>query len=163
MMPEFAYSFIAQFNGLFDFTLWKNPSVVRFGGDASLFRLQVVDDKWPEYKSDGNVFVLLSDTYVTNKVYEFCDVIVSETVPFRNLKTSNSDKYYTKRPVLKWQRESSGDGRNTDPAKVLLKRGSILIAKENKIKNLEEVIKNEPFNKIGYNYYLKLEKIPNGL
>lgn len=163
MMPDYAYSFIAQFDEQFDFSKWKEPSIVRFGGDSSLFKLQVINDSWPVLESGGNVFALLSDAYVNNIIYEFCDVIVSETLPFRNLKTNISDKYFTKRPVLKWHRETDGDGRNTEPAKVLLKRGSILIAKENETDELEKAFRNEAFEKIGYNYYKKFLKIPNGL
>lgn len=163
MMPDYAYSFIAQFDEQFDFFKWKEPSIVSFGGDSSLFKLEVVDSKWLDMESEGNVLVLLSDAYVNNSIYDFCDIVVSETIPFRNLKTNIQDKYFTKRPVLKWHREPDGDGRNTDPAKVLLKRGSILIAKENKIKDLEEEFKNFAFKNIGYNYYKKLEIIPKGL
>jgi CRISPR type III-B/RAMP module-associated protein Cmr3 len=163
MMPDYAYSFIAQFDDQFVFSQWKEPSIVRFGGDSSLFRLQVVDGTWPDLQSEGNVLVLISDGYVNNSIYDFCNVIVSETIPFRNLKTSISDKVFTKRPVLKWHREPGGDGRNTDPAKVLLKRGSILVAKENKIKELEKEFENDAFKNIGYNYYKNLKEIPNGL
>ncbi len=163
MMPDYAYSFMALLDEQFVFSHWKEPSIVRFGGDSSLFRLQVIDGTWPDLESSGHILVLLSDGYVNNSIYDFCDVIVSETIPFRNLKTSISDKVFTKRPVLKWHREPGGDGRNTDPAKVLLKRGSILVAKENKINELEKEFKNDAFKNIGYNYYKKIEKIPNGL
>lgn len=163
MMPGYAYSFIAQVDNQFVFSQWSEPSIVRFGGDSSLFRLQVIDDSWPDLESEGNVLVLLSDGYVNHCIYDFCDIVVSETIPFRNLKTNISDKVFTKRPVLKWHKEHGEDGRNTDPAKVLLKRGSILVAKENKINELKKKFENDAFKNIGYNYYKNLKEIPTGL
>ena len=165
MMPTFAYSFIAKIEKTPQIDEWIGTrEVVVFGGETSLYLLKIEKGQFAVSGGTGRVFVLTSDAYVDNKIYNYCQTIVSDTTPFRNLKTTTNDSRFTKRPVLKWYREPDGDGRNTEPAKVLLKKGSILIVKDDgSTESLKEALDVPAFNMIGYNSYKQFYNIPKGL
>lgn len=153
MVKDYAYSFKAIINPHKEKIDWEGSSIVTFGGESSKYLLEVKSNEtWSDVPTNiEDIIVLTSDACVSDNIYSSCHFAVSEGVNFRNLKTTNNDKNYTKRPVLKWYREPGRSGRNTEPAQVLMKKGSILFIKD-KDKFLKAI--NYPaFQKIGYNYF----------
>lgn len=147
MAPDYAYSFFAELKEHENID-WKKSHIVHFGGDSCLFLMEAKEETFPVYQQEGNGMVLLSDSYVSDEIYQHCETAISNTILFRNLQTKNTDNSYHKRTILS----------NPDRAKVLLKKGSILMLKKGKRKDVEKLFKLPQFQKIGYNVYLLTNK-----
>ncbi|MBK7304093.1 MAG: hypothetical protein IPI90_12810 [Saprospiraceae bacterium] len=159
MMPGFSYSFTATIaeHELLALDKWQKPTVIRFGGDHSLYkmRIQETQDLLP---ATGNIFILLSDAMVSKSIYNHCASVVSDVQHFRNIQTeSKASENWHKRPG--YQSSQEGEG-----AQILLKHGSILIADgEVEARKIEdEIQRNEAFRKIGYNQFIRLTNLPKG-
>lgn len=158
MMPDFAYTFSAEINEykFKDNHNWKDPAIVKFGGDRSLFRMEVVTHQ-DDDTGKGEIFVLKSDASVSNSIYDHCRAIISDVRHFRNIRTQSSSKenFYNKRPGIK----------NNGNAQVLLASGSILIAKnaDEAAKLAESLQQNSAFSNIGYNQFKRLTSLPKGI
>lgn len=158
MMPGFAYTFSAEINDhdVLASAKWKAPAIVKFGGDRSLFRMEVVTHQ-DDDTGNGEIFVLKSDASVSNSIYDHCRAIISDVRHFRNIRTQSSSKenFYNKRPGIK----------NNGNAQVLLASGSILIAKnaDEAAKLAEALQQNSAFSNIGYNQFKRLTSLPKGI
>ncbi len=158
MMNGFAYTFSAEIHdhNLLDAAKWEEPAIVKFGGDRSLFRMEVIDYK-DQSTGSGEVFVLKSDALVSNFVYEHCRSIISDVRHFRNIRTNSSAKenFYNKRPGIK----------NNGNAEILLASGSIPIAKDANSADLlaAALQQNEAYTNIGYNQFIRLSSLPKGI
>lgn len=163
MMPGFAYSFVAEIEEHDNLKLddWKNSAVVRFGGDRSLYSMSAVDAETNTETGSGNVFVLLSDALVDNKIYEHCTAAVSDTRHFRNLRTTTGDTKFTRRPN-DWETWKSKP--DSTEAKIFMQAGSILIAKDGEADNLAAALsKVTAYSNIGYNHFKRLHHLPKGI
>ena len=162
MNTGYAYSFLAEIDDCPEINQWQGTSFVQLGGDTSNFRLDVepigINDWYDNSTNNGNVFILLSDAMAVNSVYEHCSSVIADTLTFRNLKTAVKDQHFTKRPVRKWyDKNKSFDAYE---GRILLKRGSILIADQNKENLLEQALDYPAFYKIGYNYFKRFNQLP---
>ena len=115
-------------------------SLVFMGGEKSAFKLTVNDcDKSFEdifaTAPDDKRAVLLSDAYVEAKIYDHCDFALTETIDFRNLKTSTNNYRFAK--------EKSKH--------TFLKRGSVLYPGPGGMTEIKELMTRNNLNKIGYN------------
>lgn len=157
MSPEWAYSFRALIQNTDSIPNWLDKAEVFLGGDSCPFRLEAeVCDDWIGNAGTGDILVLLSDALVGYDIYNHCPIVVTDTVPFRNILTEYNDVQFNKRPVLKWKGEDTiGAGQ----ARVLLKKGSILFAEEGKGDTVAKALQNNAFQKIGYNHFQRLIKL----
>ncbi|MBF0376404.1 MAG: hypothetical protein HQK72_02870 [Desulfamplus sp.] len=121
-------------------------SIVFMGGDNSSFKMNVEtfekDDQTfeelfiSEATKEDKKITLLSDTLVSEDIYDCCEFAITETMDFRTIAMENgrfskrADKY------------------------TMLKRGSVFFidSKENRQK-LEEKLKNPKLEQIGYNIF----------
>jgi len=124
---KFYFSFILDLNS--DFEL--KDSIVYMGAERSAFKM-TVSLNIPELKpeNDKNYLYLLSDAYVNEKIYNYCDFVITKTVDFRNIKTStNNYKYST----------------------VTTNAGTLFFVKNGEQVNFMNCINNSNLQKIGYN------------
>lgn len=155
MAPGYAYSFQARLQDSPGGIPWEGTSFIRMGGDASHYRLEVRrDEGWSNGSGRGSIFYLLSDAVADNTIYDHCHLWAAEALPFRNLKTATSDADFNKRPSWDGVRHGS-----TYEGRRLLRRGSILIAAPGKEGALASALKNEAFEKIGYNHFIRTENL----
>ncbi len=122
---------------------------VTMGKEQSVFKMTVEDAPQPQALpniSAGSKIKLLSDTCISNEVYDYCDVIITETISFRNIKRSVKD---TKNYAALNRNNDMSDRLN------LLQRGSILhISQDADIDKVNELFKEKQnFKTIGYNHY----------
>lgn len=124
---------------------------ITMGKEQSAFQMTVEDSPQQQIQPDinaGSRVKLLSDTYISNKIYDYCDAIISETISFRNIQRN-----------LKQTNNYAAMNRGSDLSGRLnlLKRGSILhIRQDASIDDIVEVNKlfdKENFKTIGYNHY----------
>lgn len=157
MQPRFAYTFTADIE--LDEEQQKKlmqSTVVHFGGDRSLFKMnvEVINDE--ESSQDGLFFILKSDAITDNTLFESCDSVVSDVRHFRNLQTRSSEmeNFYNKRPGYKI---------NQFKASMLLAAGSILLAKDNSSATeiVTKLSSHDPFRNIGFNAFQRLNTLPN--
>ncbi len=158
MMPGFAYSFTASIEETEKLKedQWLQPGIVRFGGDRSIFRVEVRKTD-AEDNGTGKVFILKSDTVAKNSIYEHCSAVVSDVRHFRNIHTESkaSENFYNKRPGYKY-------GGST--GRVLLASGSMLIAKDDASAAAlaTDLQQDYAFTNIGYNQFKRLSSLPQG-
>ena len=115
-------------------------SLVFMGGEKSAFKLTVHDcDKSFEdifaAAPDDKRAVLLSDAYVKAEIYDYCDFAITETIDFRNIKTSTGNYRFAK--------EKSKHA--------FLKRGSVLYPGPGGMPEIKKLMTQNNLNKIGYN------------
>lgn len=93
--------------------------------------------------------VLLSDTYMEQSLYEFCDFAVSDVNDFRFLRTTiEGTKNYHKLSEDESAVRKSGK-------LSLLQRGSVLYISENKLEGFKKAMEQpQAFRQIGFNSYL---------
>lgn len=123
-------------------------SIVYMGADKSAFMLTVNEVKDRSFESDfglitkqsGTKITLLSDTYLSEGVYQYCSFTVTDTIPFRNIETSLETADYHNLYRNKLTR-----------CLHLLVRGSVLYPTD--LKEVTRILNNENFKKIGYNIY----------
>lgn len=115
-------------------------SLVFMGGEKSAFKLTVHDfDKTFEdvfaAAHDDKRAVLLSDAYVKAEIYDYCNFALTETIDFRNIKTSTG-KY-------RFAKEKSKH--------TFLKKGSVLYPGPGGMAEIKKLMTQNNLNKIGYN------------
>lgn len=123
-----------------DFSLQN--SLVFMGGEKSAFKLSLHDcDKTFEdifaAAHDDKRAVLLSDAYMKAEIYDYCDFAVTETMDFRNIKTSTGNYRFAK-----------GKSKHKH---TFLKRGSVLYPGPKGMNEIKRLTANKNLNKIGYN------------
>ncbi|MBK9107303.1 MAG: hypothetical protein IPM92_02695 [Saprospiraceae bacterium] len=164
MHPDFAYSFTADIDdhNLLKASDWKDTiDIIRFGGDRSIYRLSVTDGITNTEGNSGTVFILMSDAKADNSIYNHCATVVTDTQHFRNMRTqSKANENWNKRPA-----DFNSLKQNGSNAQVLLKHGSILIAKNDNLATelAKALSSNYAFRNIGYNHFQRLNQIPKGL
>lgn len=164
MMPDFAYSFLVEIDEHDDLieSGWKKKDIVRFGGDRSLYSMSAVAATDAKTNTGlGNVFVLQSDALVSNSIYNHCVSAVTDTLHFRNLRTSTSDNKFTRRPNdwKVWKKDPT-----STEAKIFMKHGSILIAKDGETEKLGDILRTETaYRTIGYNHFKQFNQLPKGI
>ncbi len=142
LKPKFAFSFYVEIEQ--DVNL--KSEFITMGKERSAFKMTVEDvPDFPVTWSDlqpGSKIVLLSDTRVENKIYDYCDTIISDTISFKNIKnTVKGTTNYSDKPT--WSNRMN-----------LLKRGSILhISNQADMEEVKRLLNQANFQKIGYNYY----------
>jgi len=92
--------------------------------------------------------LLTSDAYVSPDIYDHCHLAISETKPFRNIITPDS-QYYSAALAKK----KDGKVRYKSKQFTLLKRGTILFPTTNSLSNLTNALDDANFKTIGYNHY----------
>jgi len=143
----------------FGFYITLDPEVnfqtaeVNFGKENSAFKMEVSNSPLKNFSNETNPTALLltSDTYVEENIIAKADFAVINTIPFRNITSSTTNKtnYY--------QIDKTGAGTNNRKSSVrllLLKRGSIFYGKNGKIASIIKAIDEQKhFKNIGYNHY----------
>lgn len=101
---------------------------------------------------DNHPWVLLtSDAYVSPDIYDHCHLAISDTKPFRNIITPDS-QYYSYSAAL--AKEKHNKLRYKSKQFTLLKRGTVLFPKKGQLTTItKELEKNVNFDTIGYNHY----------
>ncbi len=170
MRHGFAYAFYLE---LADNCRFEN-SIVYFGGERSAFALHIRQHKppqstgpvslWELYHRDmphcsrGGI-LLTGDAFVKQELLEHCTFAVTDSLFFRNIRTSvkhtqNNDYY-----------KLGKSGQNHEPrlgaAVNLMKRGSVLFPdQQTDVAELcKEYLDIPDYQKIGYNFYIDY---PNG-
>jgi len=147
LINNFSFTFIVELNSS---TKFSSRDIVIFGGEQQAFKMDVSDfsDDFkslvPEYEKSDNSdkVVLISDAYVKEDILDVCSFAITETVDFKFLVTTNSTKSYYSEPT-------KSDKYN------LYKKGSVFYGDTAKI---VKMLKNEQFEKIGYNTYKIIKK-----
>ena len=98
--------------------------------------------------------ILLSEAYVEDPIYDYCDFAFTDTVDFRFLQTS---VLKTKNYHRLWTEKSKDDSavRKSKIKYNLFQRGSVFYITENKIEEFKQAIeKAQAFRQIGCNSYV---------
>lgn len=128
-------------------------TAVFFGKESSPFFMQVTAPGAPQTfrdDIDSTAILLTSDAQVDRDILSACDFAITNCVPFRNIvsRTSVQTNYY------QWNKSNNKSRVRLQ----LLKRGSILFAKGDKLTNIKAEIENQKnFKKIGYNHFHLLQ------
>ncbi len=155
----FSFAFYAVLSGNHKL----QSEVVHMGAERSAFMMHVSEENaipnnyGYASKIKGSVnsdkvaqIVLIADTYIEADLYDYCQFAITQTVPFRFLKTRlNQTKHYF----------DVSDEKTTAMKKSgkfqLLKRGSVLFVKKSDIENATKLIeKYKDFKQIGYNHFI---------
>ena len=137
MEKGFSFAFFAQI----DFELNNFNSIVYMGGDNSSFKIEVKQSKktfqeiFINRKSQNDKITLLSDAYVDEEIYDYCEFAITETMDFRTLNISQNGIY-----------------KNRNEKYVMLKRGSVFFT-NNKPELIKKISENKALEKIGYNIF----------
>lgn len=128
---------------------------VTFGKEGSPFFMKVSDpvNMPDEFEEEDNptALMLISDAYVKEDIISEADFAITDTVPFRNIvsSTSGETNYY--------QIDKTGSETNNRKSAVrllLLKKGSVFYAKNDRLNNIRKELDNhKSFRIIGYNHY----------
>lgn len=153
---QYCFVFEAEVDKSIDLTQPPyNGAIVTVGGDSSTFLLTaVLSDKkivcYSEDYNDNNIFqadyklILLSEAYLEKSEAMQATFSLSETVPFRFLKTSVETENYT---VL-----SKVNLRNNDKY-YLYQRGTVFYCNETQLSSMKAALEKDCFTQIGYNHY----------
>lgn len=163
---RFAYLACLEETGgqkLFDFVNKSDGRLTNIGGERSPFNFSIekCDDRFLTIPTNnmydaGSAIakqvkaILLSDAYVENSIYEYCDFAVTDTVDFRFLETTvqYTQNYY---------RLAGDDSAVKKSLKKynLLQRGSVLYITDGKLEEFKQAMKApKAFRQIGYNSYV---------
>ena len=138
LQQDFTFGVIIEI----DFELKNNT--IYMGANNSSFFMKVrefdgtLNDQFSNLHEDNKI-ILLSDAYVKNTIYNFCDFALTDTITFRNIRTS-SKKY-------KFERKSKSSKHT------FISRGSVFYPND-KDQVIEMLDLDKSLKKIGYNYYL---------
>ncbi|MGA0560698.1 type III-B CRISPR module-associated Cmr3 family protein [Larkinella sp. VNQ87] len=129
------------------------PAIVTLGAERSAFRLEIKTADWTDYSQYRQLdlsesiqkIVLLSDTFVSEKIYDHCTYAFAETGDFRHMSQAihtDSHRYKTA-----FQRKSHRLS--------VLVRGSVLYPKSEKenLIQLKELLDQPALQQIGMNHY----------
>jgi len=161
----YSFAFILELDDEVNFS---TNELVTLGGEQSKFRMEVIKyakefrDILPQYESSKNVdkVVLVSDAYVSNKIFVDCDFAVTDTIDFRSIKSTKNTTNYSSmdRTGIKTDELSKTDKYN------FFKRGSVFYGEETSkiVSHLNSSDNNNndksPLQKIGYNNYKIVNK-----
>lgn len=150
LLDNFEFVFVADIN--MEFHNWTN--IVTVGGEGSSFRISFksIEKSFIDEINLSNgadcytKIILLSDTYIKDDMYEYCNFAISKSVDFRNMETQiNHDSKY---------RNDNKRFKKNNKKYRLLERGSILYTSN--FERLEEKINSyKNLKKIGYNVFIK--------
>lgn len=129
-----------------------NGSIVSVGGDGSYFVFQAekvesiaLSLSYEAAFSCEQKLILLSDAYLEQSEAEQVKFAMTETVPFRFLKTTVDAKSYS---IL------NKEVRRSEERYRLYQRGSVFFGDATQIENLKQALeKRKDFFQIGYNHY----------
>jgi len=138
LQRDFSFGVIVEI----DFELESNT--IYMGANNSSFFMKVkkfdgtLNNQFSDLHEDNKI-ILLSDAYVENTIYDYCDFTLTDTITFRNIR-SNSKNYKFKR-------------KNKSNKHTFITRGSVFLPNaENKVIEILDLDKG--LKKIGYNSYL---------
>ena len=146
-----------------------NPQVP-FGGEKSIFKMSVRALENPESAQDNYLaaldfmkgkqdkgqtqILLISDAYVENGIYKYCDFAITETNDFRNIITSVTDttNYHD-------MKKNAVHTPNKSKIKFnLLKKGSVFYVPNKRLNTIIEKLEApKHFRKIGFNAFAILK------
>jgi len=150
------YAFAFEVNiddEIFHTSLAVKNKIIRFGGRASSFSLNVIPEKklmTLAENTGGNKILLLSDAYVDNEIYDQINASISETLTFRHAVTTNHEANFNKR-LNKNYLKTKHDGSDRI---CLLQRGSVLFS--NNTVETARLFNNKDFQSLGYNQIIIL-------
>lgn len=145
---EFFFSFLLETNKEVDNNFKLEDDVVYIGADRSSFKMmaEIVSEQNPFDAVMGGVGLesnginLLSDSFVSDSIYHYCDFSWTETADFRNI-TSSINNYSFNKPKSKCS---------------ILRAGSVLFSNdEGRLKKIENILNNPYCQKIGFNKFNK--------
>lgn len=160
MQRNFAYTFLVELDTTLLPENFAEPGFCRFGGDAGSVAVSIQPHEpssAPE-PNTGDCFFLLSDTLSTMDIYLHCKSARVKVVHFRNLRTANSDTNYSRRPRMWYQGRE--DPQHSNSGKIMLQKGSLLIAKPGQAEQLQQCLQQPAYYKIGYNHFIRLNQLP---
>lgn len=130
-----------EFACIMDLTSELKNSLVFMGADKSAFLMKVEKDFQKSFEDifttpkNGRV-ILLSDAYVEETIYHYCEFAATETISFRNIRTSTGN-YRFKKEAKKH---------------ALLRRGSVLYVEKGRENEVKDIMQRKPnLQVIGYN------------
>jgi len=140
LKPDFAFSFYLEL----DSGVTLADTVITMGKERSPFDMKVENvstNPLQRPTSLGkNEIVLLSDAYVLPEIYDHCEVIIAETISFKNIENTLTTPNFAGKP--NWSKRLH-----------LLKRGTILHIKNNQMVQVQKLLDINNFQTIGYNFY----------
>ncbi len=157
LADDFAFAFFATIELPSDKKFASR--IVTMGGERSVFSMTVTPAEtsfeelftpstYNEGRSDSRkAIVLTSEAYVTDDILSKCRFAITETVPFRNITTTQQQKG-------NYARISGGAVLKTEELLYLLKRGSILYTDDTN--SIKPSFTNPSFQTIGYNHFIEL-------
>lgn len=134
------------------------PRVVTMGGERSVFQMSMspstgtFEDIFPAslFTEDAGhqpALVLTSDAFATEDITAYCDYSISDTVPFRNIRSKTINKGdYT--------RINGGALQKSESLTYLLKRGSIFFGRD--LQDVKAALDKPAFKVIGYNQFVEI-------
>lgn len=146
---------------------FSTNELVTLGGEQSKFRMEVNEfakefsDILPQYESSkySDKVVLVSDAYVSNKIFDDCDFAVTDTIDFRSIKSTKNTTNYSSmdRSGIKTDELSKTDKYH------FFKRGSVFYGEETSkivfhLNSSDNNNEKSPLKKIGYNNYKIVNK-----
>lgn len=126
----------------------EKSSIVFLGGEKSAFLLTIKDSPTENFNSCfgiddtkiGTKITLLSDAFVNEDIYKFCNLGLVNTVQFRNIETKINQTISFHKGITKSEKVLN-----------LLASGSVLFP--NNFEEVKRILTNNNFKKIGYNIY----------
>ena len=157
LKDNFCFAFIANLD--FDLKTCQNE-IVSLGADGSRFSLSAeeIDNEnmyrliYPEETvkkaTSCNKVILLSDSYLDKKDMQQIDFSITDTKPFRFIKTNTGIKDYT----------VFGEARRIKEKYYLYEKGSVFYFKNKETANTfaKDITNKQEFHQIGYNYCIIL-------
>lgn len=158
-----SFAFILELEDGINFS---SNELVNIGGEQSKFKMDVsrmpdeFDKLLPCYepsKNSGKV-VLVSNAYVSNKIFEDCDFAATDIIDFNSIVTTQNTTKFSS--MSQTGKEANGD--NNDKLRksgqyIFFKRGSVFYADDASklIAHIGKTEKKEytPLQKIGYNHF----------
>lgn len=145
------FVFTVEIDDVIDFDGYIN--IVNLGGENSYFSIKFEKSNIDIKKEFENIqsntggdykkIILISDTYLSEEAYKnLCEYSISNTVTFRNIKTTVSSKHYYNK--IKKIKEKF----------YFFERGSVLYTTSEKYEELVNAIKDEKLQNIGYNEFV---------
>lgn len=143
---DYVFSFLLEMNEEIE----MKDTIVYLGAEKSAFKMTVeeIEKTLSEYvylKNDKkDKIILLSDTYLPEDVYEYCDYAITKSIDFRNIKTNRTNKKHS---------DDNNRFEKVETKYGFFKKGSVLYPSEYELlmKKIEE---HKNLRKIGYNMVL---------
>lgn len=165
MRRGFGFSFTASFAGApsgSTMPAWTKR-IVRFGSDGNPWAIHAtkvgseVEEK-ENAESKGSMFLLLTDARVAETLFDHCRAVVGDVQHFRNQRKSTR-KDWAHHATDSVQLGDDQEQLKYEPSGLLLKRGTVLWAKDGKEGNVEGALQEDmAFRTIGYNHWHRFEQ-----